>query len=148
MQPPGRRCDASLPGPSRGPHGPMGVLPPTPAPQGPRWPRRAVTYTTLRPGVARMYGDDCLTCGTVNKPMGRPRQPPSEATVKRMRDIAERLGRTEHAAQQLRNDLYIAAYNACVVDGASREEVAREMGVGKTTVQGWVNRGRQLRENG
>ena len=78
--------------------------------------------------------------------MNRHPKPPDEATVKRLQTLLERRKRADHAASEAADRLYVAAFNACEVEPkASREEVAKALGVGKSTVQGWVNRGRQLR---
>jgi transposase len=42
--------------------------------------------------------------------------------------------------------LVLEALRASEEEGASRAEIAEALGVGTSTVQGWVRRGRQIRQ--
>ena len=66
-------------------------------------------------------------------------------TARRLRSLLERKRRAEMANVKAGDELAAAIYTACEEQGASRREVATELNVGVTTVQDWVNRGRQLR---
>jgi DNA-directed RNA polymerase specialized sigma24 family protein len=64
-------------------------------------------------------------------------------TVRRLRSLLERKRRAEGARIEAGDALAVAVL-AATKQGASRREIARALGVGTTTVQEWVNRGRQL----
>ena len=69
---------------------------------------------------------------------------PSERTVKRLRRLLERRRRADADVYEAADAVARAARDACDVEGVSRAELAKALGVGKSTVQGWVQRGRQL----
>ena len=64
--------------------------------------------------------------------------------ARRLSALLERRNRIEAKLRQIGDEIALLAWDACD-QGTSRAEVARELGVGKTTMQGWVNRGRQLK---
>ena len=66
-----------------------------------------------------------------------------KATVRQLRRLLERRRRLDAQCEDAINALALATFEASE-QGASRLDVARALGVGTSTVQGWVNRGRQL----
>jgi DNA-directed RNA polymerase specialized sigma24 family protein len=76
--------------------------------------------------------------------VGRPRMKPSPTTARRIRVLLERRYRADADAEAAMDALAVAAVHACDEEGVSRGELARALGVGTSTVQGWVVRGRQV----
>lgn len=74
---------------------------------------------------------------------GRGKQP-SERTIARLRRLLEQKQRAETRTAEATDALARAARDACDKEGASRAQIAQALGVGTSTVQGWVQRGRQL----
>ena len=70
----------------------------------------------------------------------------STRTERRLRLLLDRRRRLDAACIQAIDDLARAAVQACDEGGASRSEVAQALGVGTSTVHGWVMRGRHLRD--
>jgi DNA-directed RNA polymerase specialized sigma24 family protein len=68
-------------------------------------------------------------------------------TERRLHTLLKRRLRLDAACLQALDELARVARQACDDDGASRSEVARALGVGTSTVQGWVVRGRLLRNS-
>lgn len=78
--------------------------------------------------------------------VNRHTRPPTPDTVQRLRRLLERRDRAKAAHEETVDALYLGAAEACDVEGASLGEVAKALGVGKTTVRDWRDRGRQLRD--
>jgi DNA-directed RNA polymerase specialized sigma24 family protein len=70
---------------------------------------------------------------------------PSEATAARLRELFAQSREAVAAREQAVDELARATYEACEVEGASRRQVAKVVGVSPSTVQGWVDRARRLR---
>ena len=68
-------------------------------------------------------------------------------TVRRLRSLLERKRRADKTSAETAEEFALAIYVACEEQGASRREVGRALGIGKTTVQDWVDRGRQRRSS-
>jgi hypothetical protein len=68
----------------------------------------------------------------------------SSRTKGRLSTLFERSRRLEAACREAKDELARATREACDDEGASRTEVAGALGVGTSTVQGWVVRGRRL----
>jgi DNA-binding NarL/FixJ family response regulator len=68
----------------------------------------------------------------------------SPAAVRRLHSLFERRRRLEAECERAADQLALAAQKACDVDGVSRKRIASELGVGISTVQGWVVRGRHV----
>lgn len=77
--------------------------------------------------------------------MGRKRRPaPPARTAKRLRTLFEKKQRADETARRAADELAAAVLRACEEEGATRAWVAEALGVGTSTVQGWVERGRQI----
>jgi DNA-directed RNA polymerase specialized sigma24 family protein len=68
----------------------------------------------------------------------------SSRTKSRLSTLFERSRRLETACREAKDELARATREASDVEGASRSEIADALGVGTSTVQGWVVRGRRL----
>jgi DNA-directed RNA polymerase specialized sigma24 family protein len=77
--------------------------------------------------------------------LDRRARPPSGRAARRLRVLLARKQRLEEQCTRAANELAVAALDICEGEGASRRLVAEALGVGTSTVQGWVNRGRQVR---
>jgi DNA-binding transcriptional regulator YiaG len=62
----------------------------------------------------------------------------------RLRKLFERSRRLEASCREAKDELARAAREVSDVEGVSRSVVADALGVGTSTVQGWVVRGRRL----
>jgi transposase-like protein len=71
---------------------------------------------------------------------------PSEATAARLRELFARSREAVTAREQAVDELALAVYEAWVIEGASRRQVAKVVGVSPATVQDWVDRARRLRK--
>jgi transposase len=60
--------------------------------------------------------------------------------------LHERMLQAGRDRRQAEHDLYAAVLEASERENATREFLARELGVGTQTVQDWVNRARQDRD--
>jgi ribosome-binding protein aMBF1 (putative translation factor) len=77
--------------------------------------------------------------------MGRPPgKEPSAETVQNLRALLERRRQRKDDWEQAVDELGVAVLRACEDEGASRSQLARALGVSRSTVQGWVDRGRQV----
>jgi DNA-directed RNA polymerase specialized sigma24 family protein len=85
-------------------------------------------------------GSHCLYGAGVSTPL-------PDQTKRRLQRLLERRRRLEDDCTAAADALADAARVACDEEGASRSAVAQALGVGTSTVQGWVNRGRQLAQN-
>jgi predicted DNA-binding protein (UPF0251 family) len=82
---------------------------------------------------------------TVVSGMGRPLgKEPSAETVERLRALLERRRQRKGDWEQAVDELGVAVLRTCEDEGVSRSQLARALGVSRSTVQGWVDRGRQV----
>lgn len=75
----------------------------------------------------------------------KPHPPPPARTARRLETLFTRKQAADVKARAAQDELALAAVKACDEDGASRSWVAQHLGVGVSTVQGWVRHGRRLR---
>jgi len=68
----------------------------------------------------------------------------TERTAKRLERLYVRRQRLERECVQAADELALHTQRASDLEGATRAEIAALLGVGTSTVQGWVERGRQL----
>ena len=68
-------------------------------------------------------------------------------TARRLRSLLERKRRAEAKVVDAGDQLALAVLAASEQEGASRRQIARELGVAAATVQDWVDRGEQLRSS-
>jgi transposase len=61
-----------------------------------------------------------------------------------LQELLNRRRQLERESSAAADRLAVAALKASEDEGASRSEIAKALGVGTSTVQGWVNRGRQI----
>ena len=66
-------------------------------------------------------------------------------TAAQLRELFVGRRTAENNARQALDDLYLAVLRATEVEGATREEIANAVGVGTSTVQGWVTKAKLLR---
>ena len=69
----------------------------------------------------------------------------TDRDAERLRTLLARRRELERGWGAISDELALAVLDICEREGVSRSQVARALGVGTSTVQGWVNRGRQLR---
>jgi DNA-directed RNA polymerase specialized sigma24 family protein len=72
--------------------------------------------------------------------------PLSPQTVSKLQALLARRRRLEADHERTADELFLETLRASEVERASRTEIARALGVGTSTVQGWVVRGRRLRD--
>lgn len=85
-----------------------------------------------------------IACDPVN---GRLAKQPSAATVSHLRELLEQAAKSEADVENAKAELYLAAFQACKVEGVGQQQLGDALGFGKSTVHGWVKRGEQLRAN-
>lgn len=69
----------------------------------------------------------------------------SDRDAEQLRVLLERRREIERACTEAADELCLVTLRVCETEGVSRSQVARALGVGTSTVQGWVQRGRQVR---
>lgn len=74
----------------------------------------------------------------------RPVNPPTARTVRKLQALLNRRRRLEIQCALVADELAVATLRASEEEGASRQQIAQALGVGTSTVQGWVDRGRQV----
>jgi DNA-binding transcriptional regulator YiaG len=70
---------------------------------------------------------------------------PSGQAVAQLMELLERRGATYAANETATDELALAALEISEAEGVSRRQLAAALGVGPSTVQGWVKRGERLR---
>jgi DNA-binding transcriptional regulator YiaG len=80
--------------------------------------------------------------------MGRPRgKEPSAQTLERLRALLERRRQRQGDVEAAGDELGVAMLRASE-KGVSRSQLATALGMSTSTVQGWVDRGRQVLARG
>jgi DNA-directed RNA polymerase specialized sigma24 family protein len=88
----------------------------------------------------------CTISGVAFATMNATREP-SPVMTRRLVMLHRRHLRAVQAEQAAKDALALAAFEACEREGASRRGIARILGVGSTTVNDWIERGRRLAQS-
>jgi transposase-like protein len=86
-----------------------------------------------------------LTCVIEMAPGGRKPQPLAERTARRLHRLYERKQSSEVARRRAFDEFVLAILDAAEQEGASVREIGKALGCPHNTVQGWVEKARQIR---